>query len=501
MKGIKITDESLVDFFGDNEPFSFAENLEGKIYRKYENRTTKRFKNFQKSYFLKFHGPVGWAEIFKNLIQLKTPVVGALREYEALSHLDKYQIQAPQIRGFGNKGLNPANSFSFLITEELYETISLEDFFLEGLHEQLSPPQKRKLIESTADLIRRMHLSGLNHRDLYLCHLHIKKEINFDHIEIYLIDLHRAQIRSEVPERWLVKDLGGFVHSILQFNLSEKDFYRFMMSYYQCSLRELIKNHQNLITKILKRSFSMYLNPLLKDFSLRSSKKISENSPYLKKVEQSHRWISKRNIQIESFMKLFSDESLLLKSGEVIKNEKGHLIVKVRVLDQNYYIKKYRIKGFLHGVSRLFKRTRAYNSWISSHWINALGVRTAEPVLLFENNGILGAKTSYFVTEEVLGKRLDKALEQGININFVTSKIQAFFKRMSWVELRHGDAKTANFFIDHKGLVVFDLDIAGKGFSSFFNKRAIYRDKMRILRSLDDINEVQSKLSKRLLRS
>ena len=51
-----------------------------------------------------------------------------------------------------------------------------------------------------------------------------------------------------------------------------------MMSYCQCSLRELIKNHQNLITKILKRSFSMYLNPLLKDFSLRSSKKISENS-------------------------------------------------------------------------------------------------------------------------------------------------------------------------------------------------------------------------------
>ena len=81
MKGIKITDESLVDFFGDNEPFSFAENLEGEIYRKYENRTTKRFKNFQKNYFLKFHGPVGWAEIFKNLIQLKTPVVGALREY------------------------------------------------------------------------------------------------------------------------------------------------------------------------------------------------------------------------------------------------------------------------------------------------------------------------------------------------------------------------------------------------------------------------------------
>ena len=501
MKGIKITDESLVDFFGDNEPFSFAENLEGEIYRKYENRTTKRFQNFQKSYFLKFHGPVGWAEIFKNLIQLKTPVVGALREYEALSHLYKNQIQAPQIKGFGNKGLNPANSFSFLITEELYETISLEDFFLEGLHKQLSPPQKRKLIESTAVLIRRMHLSGLNHRDLYLCHLHIKKEINFDNIEIYLIDLHRAQIRSEVPERWLVKDLGGFFHSILQFNLSEKDFYRFMMSYYQCSLRELIKNHQNLITKILKRSFSMYLNPLLKDFSLRSSKKISENSPYLKKVEQSHRWISKRNIQIESFMKLFADESLLLKSGEVIKNEKGHLIVKVRVLDQNYYIKKYRIKGFLHGISRLFKKTRAHNSWTSSCWLNAVGIQTAKPILLYEDNGIFGARTSFFVTEEINGKRLDQALEEGINIDFTVSKLQSFFKRMSWIGFSHGDAKTSNFYIDHRNLVVFDLDSAGKSFPKYLNKKSILRDKERILSSLAGHHEICSKLIKRFQRS
>ena len=129
------------------------------------------------------------------------------------------------MKGFGNKGLNPADSFSFLITEELYETISLEDFFLEGLHEQLSPPQKRKLLESAADLIRRMHLSGLNHRDLYLCHLHIKKEINFDNIEIYLIDLHRAQIRSEVPERWLSKGLGWLLFTrVMQFDLSEKRF-------------------------------------------------------------------------------------------------------------------------------------------------------------------------------------------------------------------------------------------------------------------------------------
>ena len=501
MKGVKFIDKNLKDFFGDNEPFIFAETLEGEIFRQYENRTTKRFQNLQKSYFLKFHGPVGWAEIFKNLIQLKTPVIGAQREYEALSHLDKNKINAPQVKGFGNKGLNPADSFSFLITEELYETISLEDFFLEGLHEKLSPYQKKKLIQSAADLIRRMHLSGLNHRDLYLCHLHIKKEVNFDNIEIHLIDLHRAQIRSNVPKRWLVKDLGGFIHSVLQFNLSEKDFYRFMMSYYQCSFMDLMKNHREMIDKILERAFSMYLKPTLKEFSFKSSKKLSENSPYLKRVMQSGRWISKRNIKNENFMKLFLDESILLNSGEVSKNEEGHLIVKVKIQDQNYYIKKYRIKGFLHGMSRLFKKTRAHNSWTSSCWLNAAGIQTAKPILLYEDNGIFGARTSFFVTEEINGKRLDQALEEGINIDFTVSKLQSFFKRMSWIGFSHGDAKTSNFYIDHRNLVVFDLDSAGKSFPKYLNKKSILRDKERILTSLAGHHEICSKLIKRFQRS
>ena len=60
-----------------------------------------------------------------------------------------------------------------------------------------------------------------------------------------------------------------------------------------------------MINKILERAFSMYLKPLLKDSSLKSSKELSENSPYFKKVEQSSRWISKRNIEIERFYEAF----------------------------------------------------------------------------------------------------------------------------------------------------------------------------------------------------
>ena len=98
MEKLLFSDKELRQIFCDEDTFSFAQNIEGKVFRKYENRVTKQFEIHDKSYFIKFHGPVGWKEIFKNLIQMKTPVVGAQREYDALNHLSKKAINCPEIK-------------------------------------------------------------------------------------------------------------------------------------------------------------------------------------------------------------------------------------------------------------------------------------------------------------------------------------------------------------------------------------------------------------------
>ena len=345
-----------------------------------------------------------------------------------------------------------------------------------------------------------MHLSGLNHRDLYLCHLHIKEDVNFNDLKVYLIDLHRAQIRSNVPERWLVKDLGGFFHSILQFGLSEKDFYRFMTTYFECSLSELLQKRSKLIKKILNRCFSMYMKPRLKEFSF-NSRDIPKESPYIKRVDKTCRWIANKDYDLEKFIGIINDESLLLKNGELIKNEEGHLIVKLKINDRYFYIKKYRIKSFFHAFSRLLKETRAFNSWSALHWINMIGINTPKPILCYESNGLLGARTSFLITEEINGERLDRALENNINQDFVVAKIQSFFKRMQWIRFSHGDTKTSNFFISQKKLTVFDLDSAKRNFLSFYFRKAILRDKMRFLRSIENFDTLHSKLYSRLLKN
>ena len=498
MKEVTFLDNYLNQLFYKKDTFTEVQNIEGKVFRKYENRITKQFEAQNKKYFIKFHGPVGWREIFKNLFQIKTPVIGAQREYEALNHLSKNNINCPQIKGFGKKGINPADSSSFIITEELYGTLSLEEFFLKNLHKNLSFNQKCNLIKASASIIRKMHSSGLNHRDLYLCHLHVKEDIDFNNIKIYLIDLHRAQIRSSVPLRWTIKDLGGFFHSAIQFNFTERDFYRFLMSYFDCSLRDLFGRHQRIIGKILDRAFSMYLKPNLKKFARNDSLIDSKESEFDIHSFNSGKLFIEKNLVLNQFTPFLNDESILISEGEVIKNEKGHLIVKIKIMDRYFFVKKYRIKNIFHGISRLIKKTRALNSWLMIYWLNAVGIRTAQPILLYEENGVLGARSSFLITEEIEGKRLDEAIDQNTNIDLMVARIESFFKRMNWIKVSHGDAKTSNFFINQKGLVTFDLDSSKRRKLNFFHNKAISKDKNRILKSLEKNDQAYLKLARRL---
>ena len=69
------------------DPFASAFAVTGEVFRDVKNRKTMRFRLDGKSYFIKLHGPVGWGEIWKNLVQFKTPVIGSANEYLAISLL------------------------------------------------------------------------------------------------------------------------------------------------------------------------------------------------------------------------------------------------------------------------------------------------------------------------------------------------------------------------------------------------------------------------------
>lgn len=246
------------------DAFAAAMRQQGTVFRDKEGRRTLRFEHAGRGYFLKLHQGVGWGEVFKNLLQLRLPVIGASNEYHAIRALEALSIDTLTVAGYGRRGINPAAQLSFLVTDELTGVESLEDFC--GRWPQQPPPLalKRALILRLADISRRLHGAGINHRDFYLCHflLDVRTPVTADNLAahpLHLMDLHRAQIRARVPRRWLVKDLGGLYFSALHVGLTRRDVLRFVRAYRQQPLRRIFDEERDLWRDVRRRAGQIYL--------------------------------------------------------------------------------------------------------------------------------------------------------------------------------------------------------------------------------------------------
>lgn len=225
------------------DPFTEAFRLDGEVFRAVKTRRTFRFELNGKSYFAKVHYGIGWAEISKNLIQFKKPVVGARNEYAAIRKLESLGVATMKVAAFGERGRNPAKIESFIITEELVDTVSLEDFCRDW---KTNPPPfelKQKLIRYLAEVSRTLHRNGVNHRDYYICHFLLDMSaLQQNRIKAPLIDMHRAQLRNKTPRRWAVKDAAGLYFSAMNTGLTRRDLYRFMKIYSGTTLRETLRS-------------------------------------------------------------------------------------------------------------------------------------------------------------------------------------------------------------------------------------------------------------------
>ncbi|MFT0213459.1 lipopolysaccharide core heptose(I) kinase RfaP [Pseudomonas sp. F1_0610] len=246
--------------WAEKDAFVEVEKLQGEVFRELEARRTLRTEINGAGYFVKIHRGIGWAEIVKNWLTLKAPVLGAGQEWRAVKRLQQLGVNSMTAVAYGEKGSNPATQHSFIITEELAPTISLEDY---SLNWQVQPPQaadKHALIACIADMVGSMHRAGVNHRDCYICHflLHTDKPFDRHDFKVSVIDLHRAQTRSQTPKRWRNKDLAALYFSVLDIGLTQRDLLRFIRLYFQQPLRQVLREEQALFKQLQKKAQKLY---------------------------------------------------------------------------------------------------------------------------------------------------------------------------------------------------------------------------------------------------
>ena len=165
MNAPKLTiEEPFLSLWAGRDPFVAVEALEGEVFRELEARRTLRTEAGGRAFFVKIHRGVGWKEILKNLLSLRLPVLGAGNEWRAIARLAELGVDTMHGVAFGQRGRNPATQHSFIVTEELTPTISLEDYCRQWQEAPPSPRFKRALIARVADMARRMHAGGVNLR-------------------------------------------------------------------------------------------------------------------------------------------------------------------------------------------------------------------------------------------------------------------------------------------------------------------------------------------------
>lgn len=237
------------------DPFEVAEQLQGDVFRAVKTRRTLRFEADGNIYFIKIHHGVGWPEILKNLVSGRLPIVSARPEWLAIRRLTELGVPTMSIAGFGERGWNPARRQSFLITDELADTVSLETLCADWRQRRPAFVFKRRLIERVAGISRRLHENGVCHRDFYLCHFLLQCQPGASHdpqVEPHLsvIDLHRAMIRDQLSRRWIEKDIAGLYYSSLDIGLTQTDLLRFVRRYTGQPLREALITHAAFLRRI-----------------------------------------------------------------------------------------------------------------------------------------------------------------------------------------------------------------------------------------------------------
>ena len=252
--------EPFKSLWAGQDAFAAVEALQGQVYRELEGRRTLRTEVDGCGYFVKIHRGIGWGEIVKNLLSAKLPVLGAGQEWRAIQRLTEAGVPTMTAVAYGERGANPATQHSFIVTEELAPTTDLEQLTLNWAQQPPEPRLKRALIAEVAKMVGGMHRAGVNHRDCYICHflLHTDKPVTADDFRLSVIDLHRAQVRSAVPLRWRNKDLAALYFSALDIGLTRRDTLRFLRTYFQRPLRDILRDEARLLAWLEHKADKLY---------------------------------------------------------------------------------------------------------------------------------------------------------------------------------------------------------------------------------------------------
>jgi tRNA A-37 threonylcarbamoyl transferase component Bud32 len=205
-----------------------------------------------------------------------------------------------------------------------------------------------------------------------------------------------------------------------------------------------------------------------------------------KVARRTDRFFSLVRSEADFLAPLIADPDAWIEQGETLKRGRSATLARVELNGRKLVIKRYNIKGAGHALSRAWRPSRAWHSWIEAHRLRFLGIATPRPLALIEHRlGPLRGR-AWLVSEYCEGPnlqtRLDGHAESGAPAR-VKEAVRALFARLAAERISHGDLKATNFLCCGDELVVLDLDAMRRHDSEAAWRKAWQKDRARFLRN------------------
>lgn len=216
-----------------------------------------------------------------------------------------------------------------------------------------------------------------------------------------------------------------------------------------------------------------------------------------KVARRTDRFFSLVRSEADFLAPLIADPDAWIERGEALKRGRSATLARVELEGRKLVIKRYNIKGAGHALSRAWRPSRAWHSWIEAHRLRFLGIATPRPLALIEHRlGPLRGR-AWLITEYYEGPILQECLAgqtERAAPNEVKEAVRKLFAQLAAERIGHGDLKASNFILRGDELCVLDLDAMRRYDSEAAWRKAWRKDHARFLRNWPEGSTLQREM-------
>lgn len=190
--------------------------------------------------------------------------------------------------------------------------------------------------------------------------------------------------------------------------------------------------------------------------------------------------------EAEALAPLLADPDRLLEAGHILKHGGTCTVARVELNGRSLVIKRYNLKSAGHALSRAFRPSRAWHSWVEGHRLALLGIATPAPLALIEERLGPLRRRAWLVNALCPGPNLRDHLAPHVASGPPAAEAEALrslFATLHRERISHGDLKATNLLWQDGRVVLIDLDAMIQHRSDAAHARAWRKDRARLLRN------------------